>query len=150
MADATLNAVNSAQYNAIGHVRLNCNITTPDGGIWDTDFVVDPATPPPIDPLGGLQGDVERWVAANTDQILPFSEETPPAHNDPVQENAEPPEPPPGSGTVPAEPESIKPPDPPTVLTEKVEDQTNDAGITEPVTITTEPEAEEPPADGAA
>lgn len=120
MAEATLNAIKSAQFTAIGHVRLNCNITTPDGGIWDTDFVVYPESEPPPEPLGGLQGAVERWVAANPGEILPFDQENPPERNAPVCENP-PPEPtPPGppDWVDPGPPPDVDIPNPPDIITD--------------------------------
>lgn len=108
MAEATLNAIKSAQYQINGNVRLSCNITTPEGEIWDTDFVVDPTREPPIEPLGGLQGAVERWVAANPGEILPFSAEEPPARNEPNWENPPPVDPGPPPWVDPGPP--IEPP----------------------------------------
>lgn len=121
MAEATLNAINSAQFNAAGNVRLNCNITTPDGGIWDTDFIVNPESTPPAEPLGGLQGAAERWVAANPTQILPFSTDDPPAHNEPVNDNPPPPEPEPppvDPDMIPETPTTPDVPDPPDIITD--------------------------------
>lgn len=145
MAEATLNEVKTAQYQVNGNVRLSCNITTPDGQIWDTDFVVDPAREVPVEPLGGLQGDVERWVAANPDQILPFSTESPPPRNDPVWENAPPPPDPIPPPPDPIDDEAIMPGPPPDLsATEHVEVPADAA--TEP-----EPAAEGAPVeDGAA
>lgn len=93
MAEATLNAVNSASYLADGRVGCNCNITDPEGGIWDTDYVIYPDEPRPT----GLTGAVYDWVIANPDQIAPYSEEAPPQPTDPVNENPAPETPPPGN-----------------------------------------------------
>lgn len=116
MADYSLNSVASAAAREDGSIVCRCNITTPDGGIWDTDFIVRP-------PMAGEKQEAARgvglpalvydWVVANPDQVTPYVEgQEPVPREEPVQENAPPPPIPPPLGETgeQSEPSGPQPP----------------------------------------
>lgn len=117
MAEATLNSVSSAAERVDGSILCRVNITTPEGQIWDTDYIVPRAVAKSEDtggiPAVGLARDVYDWVQANPDQVAPYVEgQEPVPRADPVWENQPPPDPPPGASDYEPPPELVVPGNP--------------------------------------